>query len=95
MKVKTLTYTGLEYLISKIINSGISENHYLVELEANKAYSFTVPNYEANKSIVQCYLNGLCLIKDKDYTLSAGKISLLYNMHTEGNSLHVVHYKRW
>lgn len=71
-----------------------SEYNYYVELTAGQSYSFTVPNYENGKSIVEAYLNGFRLVPSKQYTLdSSGIVKLLVNVSSQGNNIHIIHRK--
>lgn len=95
MKVKTLTKTGLDHLIGKIREMLLpAEQVYQVQLKAGSAYSFSIPEYDARKSQVDVYLNGLRLAIAKEYTLSsAGLVSLTTPVHTETNYILVIHRK--
>lgn len=96
MKVKTLTSSGVSYLIEKVRSILLpTEYVYYVKLESNKQYTLSIPDFDANKSQVDIYLNGLRLAITADYTLDeTGTVTLL--TQTIGNDNHVlILHRKW
>lgn len=93
---KYLDFTGLSYLANKLKTQCIpTESHQYATVPKDSPYSVTVTGYANGKSLVEVYLNGLRMIPDKEYTLSAsGVMALKSVLNTDGNTIHIVH-KKW
>lgn len=97
-KLKCLTIDGLGFLIEKLkIALTIDEKNYYLALNKDTTYTFDVPDYVENKSVVDVHLNGMKLTRDVHYTLSTiGKISMTFAICSDENNLSVTHRKlRW
>ena len=72
-----------------------SENFYEETLAANTAYTKTIPNFEQGKSLVDVYLNGLRLMKEREYTITqSGLLTLIQKSTTGKDKIIIVHW-RW
>lgn len=72
-----------------------TENYYEETLEANTAYTKTIPDFEQGKSLVDVYLNGLRLMKEREYTISQNGLLTLIQKSTTGKDKIIIVHWRW
>lgn len=63
-------------------------NYYL---QITSGVTYTIPSYNANKSVVEVYINGLRAVEGTDYKISSAGVISLVNSVASGNYLYVVH----
>lgn len=72
-----------------------TENYYEETLEADTTYTKTIPNFEQGKSLVDVYLNGLRLMKEREYTISQNGLLTLIQKSTTGKDKIIIVHWRW
>ena len=53
--------------------------------------TYTIPNYNINKSVVEIYINGLMAVEGTDYNISSSGVISIANSVVSGNNLYIIH----